>query len=157
MQPLTYYTLLEIETRDSRINMLNLKIKMLEARNASTRESDCDSDTSSVRSNKSGKSVASNASDKSAASNASGKSDGSNVFPTGMMIKVNGQEYPVVQGPKGGLYSMRSDGKHSLTPAQVRNQYPEPKKAAGDAMVEADVDDEKLNAKIRAIMLQSFN
>jgi hypothetical protein len=117
---------------------------MLEVRTASTRESDAESDASSIRN--------SNQSGKSASSNASGKSDGSNVFPAGMMIKVNGQEYP-----KCGLYSMRADGKHSLTPAQVRNQYPELKKAAGDAMVEADVDNEKLNAKIRAIMLQRLH
>jgi hypothetical protein len=147
MQSLTYP--LEIEVRDVRINMLNLKIKMLEGRKSSTKDSDCESDVSSVCSNQSGKSNA---------SNASGKSDGSNVFPTGMMVKVNGQEYPVVQGPKGGLYSMRPDGKHTLSPAQVRNQYPEPKKAAaGDNMVEANDDDEKLNAKIRAIMLQGFH
>jgi hypothetical protein len=118
--------------------MLSMKIKMLESQKQSLENND--SDTSSVASHQSNK------------SNGSAKSDGSNVFPTGMMVNINGQDYPVVKGPKGGLYSMRADGKHNLTPAQVRNQFPQPKKAANDVMEEG-VDDSILNSGMFSLRL----
>jgi hypothetical protein len=126
--------------------MLELKIKMMEshARAHAQADEDDESDASSVASTNSNK------------SNGSGKSDGSNVFPTGMLVTINGYDYPVVRGPKGGLYSLRPDGKHTLSPAQVRNQFPQPKKSA--AMEEADGDITAMNSSMASLkIIKKYN